>query len=155
LQVKLLSPKMDLKSHIMIMQSGRSLRDTARRVLALWIAFVALSVIAPCQGAFALPRQGDPTNARAITEAQGQGYQDKHVAGEFGTTPLDALHCIESPNSFPSNTKAAFASANGAFSLTAINSSSPFSESSSVPRLFTAQLGVIPQVFLKTSRLLI
>jgi hypothetical protein len=146
---------MKLKSHNMIMQSGPSLRDTARRVLALWIAFVALSVIAPCQGAFALPHQGHPTNAHAITEAQGQAHQDKHVAGEFGTTRLDALHCIESPNPFPSKTKAASGSASGAFSLTAIYSSSPFSEFSSVLRLFTAQRDVRPQVFLKTSRLLI
>lgn len=139
----------------MIMQSRRRLRNAARRVLALWIAFVALSVMAPCQGAFALPRQGDPTNAHAITEAQGQAHQDKHAAGKFGTTSLDTLQCIESSNPFPSNTKAAFASVSGAFSLTAIDGSSPFSKFSSVPRLFTAQLDVRPQVFLKTSRLLI
>jgi len=137
----------------MLTRSRRSFFDMSRWVLAIWVAFAASSVIAPCNEAFAFPNQGDQTSAYAVAEARRQPHHVEHVAGKARTTPSDALHCVEAPSSNPLTAIAVYAPAGGAISSTA--GSSPFLESSSAAQVVTRPHDVRLQVFLETSRLLI
>jgi len=139
----------------MLTRSRRSFLDMPRWVLAIWIAFAASSVIAPCNEAFALTNQGDQTSAYTVAEARRQAHHVEHVAGKARTTPSDALLCVEAPSSIPLTAIAVYAPAGGAISSNAIDGSSPFFESSSAAQVVTRPHDVHLQVFLETSRLLI
>jgi len=112
-------------------------------------------MLAPGKVALALPYQGGQTGAHAIAGAQGHDGQDRRVTEAAGTTFSHALHCIERPNPIPSKVKAASAPADAVFSAPVDAGNPPYLDLSAIPRTSAPLLDARPQVFLKTSRLLI
>lgn len=139
----------------MFTRSKRSILATARWMLAIWVAFAVSSAIAPCQEALAVPPQGAETMAYAATKAPRNAHHGERIAGKTVSTLSGFLHCVETVSPRLSKIATVSAPASSDFSPTALTGYSPLFISSSVPRLFTALLDARPQVFLKTSRLLI
>ncbi|MBI2295816.1 MAG: hypothetical protein HYU76_07250 [Betaproteobacteria bacterium] len=124
-------------------------------MLAIWVALVASSMIAPCGQAFALPRQGEQSASYAMPGAKHAAHEHAFTADEVRTLPSDSSYCVEIPSSIPLKAKATSTGTSAEFFAAIANDRSPFFASAQAARIFTRTPAAPPRVCLKTSRLLI
>ncbi|MBI2508846.1 MAG: hypothetical protein HYV99_02330 [Betaproteobacteria bacterium] len=140
----------------MLNRSRRSFIATARWILAIWVAFVASSAVAPCKEAFALPRQGEQAASYAMSGAKHAAHEHAlFSAGEARIPPSDSSYCVVTPNPIPLKAHATSTPTSAGFLAAVASHNLLIFKPAPAARMFTLKPAAPPQVLLQTSRLLI